>query len=166
MPVSSQQAEAILKPALPVGEPKDIATNEGLYLAGLHLEQYRHATYSPVPYYEEALRRDPSDIRNNNALGLWYLQHGQFSKAIVHFQKTIEAITKYNTSPYEGEPFYNLGLTYFYQRNFDEAYKAQLTWEYQSRRRQAFTFSTDRCNQWKLFKSIRTRRASNHKKLS
>ena len=39
--------------------PEEIKTTEQLYLTGLHLEQYRHATYNPVEYYEEALRRDP-----------------------------------------------------------------------------------------------------------
>ena len=57
-------AEAALLPA-------QIKTVEQLYLTGLHLEQYRHATYSPVDYYEEGLRRDPDDVRCNNALGLW-----------------------------------------------------------------------------------------------
>ncbi len=28
-------------------------TNEELYLTGLHIEQYRHATYLPDPYYLE-----------------------------------------------------------------------------------------------------------------
>ena len=49
--------------------PEQIKTNDQLYLTGLHLEQYRHATYNPVDYYEEALRRDPMDYRCNNALG-------------------------------------------------------------------------------------------------
>ena len=62
-------AEAALKPS-------EIDTCEQLYLTGLHLEQYRHATWSAKEYYEEALRRDPSDVRNNNALGLWYLRRG------------------------------------------------------------------------------------------
>ena len=47
----------------------------------MHLEQYRHATYNPVEYYEEALRRDPIDVRNNNALGLWYIRKGRFHKS-------------------------------------------------------------------------------------
>ena len=34
-------------------EPQHIKTVEQLYLTGLHLEQYRHATYNPVEYYEE-----------------------------------------------------------------------------------------------------------------
>lgn len=33
--------------------------NEELYLAALHIEQYRHATYLPDPYYLEALKRAP-----------------------------------------------------------------------------------------------------------
>lgn len=36
--------------------PEEIKTTEQLYLTGLHLEQYRHATYNPVDYYEEALK--------------------------------------------------------------------------------------------------------------
>ena len=61
--------------------PQEIKTTEQLYLTGMHLEQYRHATYNPVEYYEEALRRDPIDVRNNNALGLWYIRKGRFHKA-------------------------------------------------------------------------------------
>lgn len=61
--------------------PEEIKTTEQLYLTGLHLEQYRHATYNPVDYYEEALRRDPLDVRNNNALGLWYIRKGRFERA-------------------------------------------------------------------------------------
>src|SRR5699024_9125538 len=39
--------------------PADTATVEELYLTGLHLSQYRHPTRSPLPYWTEALRRDP-----------------------------------------------------------------------------------------------------------
>ena len=31
--------------------PQEIKTTEQLYLTGMHLEQYRHATYNPVEYY-------------------------------------------------------------------------------------------------------------------
>ncbi len=45
-------------------------SNEELFLTGLHIEQYRHATYRPDPYYlEGGLKRDPGDIRINNAYG-------------------------------------------------------------------------------------------------
>lgn len=116
--------EAIPQPARAIGDPAAIKTNEELYLAGLHLEQYRHATYSPVLYYEEALRRDPSDIRCNNALGLWYIKHGQFAKAEPYFHKAIEKMTRHNPNPYNGEPYYNLGLCLVYQEKWNEAYDA------------------------------------------
>ena len=61
--------------------PLDTKTNDQLYLTGLHLEQYRHATWSALDYYEEALRRDPSDVRCLNQTGLWYLRRGRFEKA-------------------------------------------------------------------------------------
>ena len=54
-----QEIPELPKPAEAIGEPWSIQTNEELYLAGLHIEQYRHATYLPDPYYLEALKRDP-----------------------------------------------------------------------------------------------------------
>lgn len=40
-------AEAIPEPANPVQSPEQVESLEELYLIGLHLEQYRHATYDP-----------------------------------------------------------------------------------------------------------------------
>ena len=40
-------------PAKAAKEPQDIESNEQLYLTGLHLEQYRHATYDPRPSVAE-----------------------------------------------------------------------------------------------------------------
>ncbi|MDH6343853.1 tetratricopeptide (TPR) repeat protein [Parabacteroides sp. PFB2-12] len=103
--------------------PHEIASTEQLYLTGLHLEQYRHATYNPVDYYEEALRREPSDVRNNNALGLWYLRKGRFAKAEPYFRAAVKTLLQRNPNPYDGEPFYNLGLALKYQGHYDEAYE-------------------------------------------
>lgn len=120
----------IPEPAQPAKAPKDIETNELLYLNGLHIEQYRHATFNATDYYQEALRRDPADIRNNNALGLWYLRRGQFDKAEPYFTKAIDALTIRNPNPYNGEPFYNLGCALKMQGRLDEAYDAfyKSTW--------------------------------------
>lgn len=102
--------------------PEQIKTVEQLYLTGLHLEQYRHATYSPVDYYEEGLRRDPNDVRCNNALGLWYIRKGRFDVAEKYLEKAVKILQKRNPNPYDGEPIYNLGLALKYQGRFDEAY--------------------------------------------
>jgi tetratricopeptide (TPR) repeat protein len=110
--------------AQPAKRPADVENNEQLFLTGMHLEQYRHATYSASDYYEEALRRDPKDARSNNALGLWYLRRGQFARAEAFFKKAIETITQRNPNPYDGEPYYNLGWALTLQNKNDEAFDA------------------------------------------
>lgn len=122
--------QPIPPPAQPAKRPADVENNEQLFLTGQHLEQYRHATYQPTDYYEEALRRDPKDARNNNALGLWYLRRGRFAKATPFFKKAIETVTQRNPNPYDGEPYYNLGWALKMQHKNDEAYDAfyKSTW--------------------------------------
>lgn len=102
--------------------PDQIKTVEQLYLTGLHLEQYRHATFSPVDYYEEALRRDPDDVRCNNALGLWYIRKGCFDIAERYLRRAVLVSMRRNPNPYDGEPIYNLGVALKYSGHFDEAY--------------------------------------------
>lgn len=109
------------RPALP---PKEVRSTEQLYLTGLHLEQYRHATYLPTDYYQEALRRDATDVRNNNAMGLWLFRRGQFAQAEPYLRRAIETLTERNPNPYDGEPYYNLGLVLKYQGRASEAYDA------------------------------------------
>ncbi len=116
--------EEIPAPALPAQQSEEIDTNEQLYLNGLHLEQYRHASFSPLPYYEEALRRDPDDVRNNNALGLWLLRRGKYPEAEKHFRSAIKRLTSRNPNPYNCEPYFNLGLALKQQNKLDEAYNA------------------------------------------
>ena len=108
--------------------PEEIKTTEQLYLTGLHIEQYRHATYVATDYYEEALRRDPLDVRCNNAMGLWYIRRGRFSKAEKYLRTAVKTLQKRNPNPYDGEPLYNLGLALRYQSKYDEAYD----WFYKS----------------------------------
>ena len=107
--------------------PEQIKTNEQLYLTGQHLEQYRHATWSPVDYYEEALRRDPNDIRCLNALGLWYIRKGRFARAEQYLRKAVKLSQKRNPNPYDSEPIYNLALALKYQGQSHEAY--ELFWK-------------------------------------
>ena len=113
-------AEAALSPA-------DTKTNDQLYLTGLHLEQYRHATWSALDYYEEALRRDPNDVRCLNQTGLWYLRRGRFDKAEPYLRKAVKIWQKRNPNPYEGEAIFNLALCLKYQQRPQEAY--ELFWK-------------------------------------
>ncbi len=116
------QDKEVPAPAAAAKDPEQVPTNEELFLTGLHLEQYRHATYDPREYYREALRRDPGDIRCNNAMGLWLLRRGKFAEAEPYFRAAIRRQTERNPNPYDGEPHYNLGLALRFQGRTDEAY--------------------------------------------
>lgn len=119
-----QESKPTPEAAKPAFTPQETETCEQLYLTGLHLEQYRHATYVATDYYIEALRRDPGDVRNNNALGLWLLRRGKFADSEKYFRKAIETQLQRNPNPYDGEPHYNLGLSLQYQGKIKEAYNA------------------------------------------
>lgn len=110
--------------------PAEVENTEQLYLTGLHLEQYRHATFLATDYYEEALQRDPKDVRCNNALGLWYYKRGQWNKAEPFFRRAIDTLTQRNPNPYEAEPLYNLGLCLVQLEQYEEAYTTfyKCTW--------------------------------------
>ena len=110
--------------------PEEIKTCEQLYLTGLHLEQYRHATFRPTDYYKEALRRDPDDVQNLNALGLWNLRNGDFIGAEPLLRKAVKVLMKRNPNPYNGEPLYNLALTLKLRGKVHEAYELfhKATW--------------------------------------
>ena len=120
----SDAKREIPEAAKPAKLPAEIDSNEQLYLTGLHLEQYRHATYDPRDYYLEALHRDPKDSRCNNAMGLWLLRCGKFQEAESYFRKAIETLTQRNPNPIEGEPLFNLGLTLRLLGRDDEAFDA------------------------------------------
>lgn len=107
--------------------PQETKTIDQLYLTGLHLEQYRHATWSALDYYEEALRRDPMDYRCNNQIGLWYLRRGRFDKAEPYLRTAVRVLQKRNPNPYDGEPIYNLALCLKYQYRRYEAH--ELFWK-------------------------------------
>ncbi len=95
--------------------PEEISSADELFVTGLHLEQYRHATRCPTLYWREALRRDPLDARCNNAMGLWHLRRGEFKEAEAYFRRSIERLTRRNANPADGEPFHHLGLCLRYQ---------------------------------------------------
>ncbi|KAA8746076.1 DUF5107 domain-containing protein [Paenibacillus sp. UASWS1643] len=118
------EIQEVPDPAKPLPLPSEIRTNEQLYLAGLHLEQYRHATYEPEPYYLEGLKRDATDIRLNIAYGTLLLRRGLFQDAEKHFRHAVQSLTWKNTNPYDSETFYQLGLSLKLQGKQEEAYAA------------------------------------------
>ena len=97
-------------PATEPPPPDGIASLEELYLTGLHLQQYRHATRRPEAYYQEALRRDPGDSRSNTAMGEWHLRRGELPAAERHLRAALARLSVRNPNPRHGEASYLLGL--------------------------------------------------------
>ena len=120
------------QPATEPLPPAQLASADELYLTGLHLEQYRHATRSPEAYWLEGLKRDAGDARLNNAMGQARLRRGEFAEAEKYFAAAVQRLTFRNPNPYDGEPFYNLGLARLYQGKIAEAYEAfyKSVWNY------------------------------------
>jgi tetratricopeptide (TPR) repeat protein len=112
--------------------PKDILTTEELYLAGSRIEQFYNTALNAMDYFDEALKRDPSDIRTNVAVGNIYLKNGDYSVARSYFSKAIKRLTKDYTRPSTCEALYLQGLTLkaleLYDEAIDTLYRA--TWDY------------------------------------
>ncbi|MEY9951635.1 DUF5107 domain-containing protein [Leifsonia sp. EB34] len=90
--------------------PAEIDSVEELYLTGVHLAQYRHATRSPEPYWQEALRRDPGDSRSNIAVASARLTAGRLAEAEAHLRSALRRQTRRNPNPADGEASYLLGV--------------------------------------------------------
>lgn len=118
-----------VKPPLPPGE---VETIEEVYLIGKRIEQFYNPRMNPMDYYEEALQRDPGDIRTNIAVGTMMLKNGDFHKAHKHFYTAIARLTKDYTRPEDAEALYLHGLTLkamkLYEAAIDTLYRA--TWDY------------------------------------
>ncbi|MCM5552269.1 DUF5107 domain-containing protein [Pleomorphomonas sp. NRK KF1] len=117
-------------PATEPPPPAEIESTDELWMTGVHLDQYRHATRPADIYWREALRRDPGDSRCNTALGIWHLRRGEFATAKACFRKAIERLTRRNPNPSTGEAHYHLGIALRHLGQIDAAYDAlyKATW--------------------------------------
>jgi tetratricopeptide (TPR) repeat protein len=124
------QPEARPEPVTRFSPAAQIKTNEELYLAGLRLEQFHAPDAQPDPYWQEALQRDPGDVRVHTALGIDALRAGRCAEAEQHFRQALQRATDRHTAPKDGEPFYYLGLALKAQGKTDEALDqfAKSTW--------------------------------------
>jgi tetratricopeptide (TPR) repeat protein len=94
---------------------------EELYLVGLRLEQFHNGIVDPVPYYEEALRRDPSDLRVNTVLGIRLAKQAKFAEAEKYLRRAVERTTRNYTRAKDAEPHYYLGVVLREQGKWKES---------------------------------------------
>ena len=123
------------KVAIEPKDPNQILSANELELVGEHLEQYRHPTRYPEPYWKEAIKRDPKSYKSFIALGKVALKSGKFKKAEDNLKQAIDIITTYHPNPSTGEAHYFCGLASLYLYNDEEAYSLfyKATWNYEWR---------------------------------
>jgi tetratricopeptide (TPR) repeat protein len=131
-PVDESKLERTRELATEPPAPADIDSNDELYFTGEHLELYRHPTRMPEAYWNEALKRDPGDVRSHIALGRRLLRKGLFTAAENHLHQAIARLTRRHPNPETGEAHYFLGLALAFQGRHDEAYPVfyKATWNY------------------------------------
>lgn len=110
-------------PADRPGKPEEYGSVEELLLAAQRLEEFHNARVDPMPYYEEALKRDSLDSRVNVNMGILYAKRAEWTKAEKHLQRAYKRLTGlhympqidktgaiYHTNPKDGEMLYYLGV--------------------------------------------------------
>lgn len=131
---ATDRVQPVPDAATRIAAPAELKTNDELFVAGQHLEQYRHATYRPDDYYLEGLKRDTGDDRINDAYGLLLYRRGLFAESQPYFEAAISRETLHNTNPFRGAAHYHLGLSLLMQGKtqaaYDHFYKA--TWSYET----------------------------------
>jgi tetratricopeptide (TPR) repeat protein len=131
-PVSKKKAEKLPETVKRPQLPKDITSVEELYLTGSRIQQFYNPTLNAMDYFDEALKRDPSDIRTNLAVGNIHLRNGEYEIARSYFGKAIKRLTKDFTRPSTCEALYLQGLTLkaleLYDEAIDTLYRA--SWDY------------------------------------
>jgi tetratricopeptide (TPR) repeat protein len=114
--------EEMPEPLQPPASPKEIKTSEELYLTGLRLNQFYNASLDPMPYYMEALARDPGDYRVNTQLGILAIKDYNWEEAELRLRTAVKRITANYTRSRDGEAQYYLGVVLKAQNKLEEAY--------------------------------------------
>ncbi len=109
--------------------PEDIETVEELFVTGSRMEQFYKKS---MPFYEEALKRDPGNVRVNTAVGNQYLKNGDYPRARNYFSRAAKRLTTDYTRPANCEALFLQGITLkaleLYDEAIDTLYRA--SWDY------------------------------------
>ncbi len=110
--------------------PEDIDSADELFYTGQYLEQYRHATRRPEPYWQAILDRDPSDVRANLAMGAVRERAHHRAAAESHFRVALGRLLGRVPNPADGEAHYRLGINLTLQGRDREAisFLKKATW--------------------------------------
>jgi tetratricopeptide (TPR) repeat protein len=121
-PIRKETDLRLPDPVVPPKNPEEIESLEELYLTGLRINQFHNARISSEPYFQEALKRDPLDIRSNTMMGILQKYNFKLEDAGRYFRRALKRLTANYTRPRNCEPFYHLGVILQQQGQYKAAY--------------------------------------------
>lgn len=104
--------------------PEQIADVQTLYLAGVHVDQYRDPAVGGDAYWKAALEKDPRHIPSLVAMARFAYRACRYEEALSYTETARTALTVFNERPESGELFYLRGLILRALGRIDEAYDA------------------------------------------
>ena len=93
-----------------------------LYLAGVHVDQYRDPAVNPDSYWKEALKRNIKHIPSLIAMAKYELKNYSLDEAEHYAKRAIDALTLFNERTESGEAYYTMGRILESKGNFNKAY--------------------------------------------
>lgn len=93
-----------------------------LYLAGVHVDQYRDPAVLPDSYWREALKRNINHIPSLIAMARYELERYSLDSAESYAKRAISALTIYNERTQSGEAYYVYGKILEAKGDYDKAY--------------------------------------------
>lgn len=110
----------------PVKDPMplatEVATADELYLAGVHVDQYRDPAVMPDAYWLEALKRNPKHAPSLVAMARYNYTMMNLQEAKKYAEKAIAALTKFNERLENGDAYYIYALILEALEEYDTAY--------------------------------------------
>ena len=100
----------------------EIQSADELYMAGLHVWQYRAPAVMPDAYWLEGLRRDPQHAGCLLGMAGYCYRMARFEEAEDYARRAVERLTLFNARIPSGDAYYQLGLIHEAEGRPDEAY--------------------------------------------
>lgn len=88
---------------------KSMDSADELYLAGVHVDQYRDPAALPDAYWKEALNRNPKHIPSLIAMARYAYSRYDLEGALIYIKQAEKQIQLYNERPKSGEIYYVYG---------------------------------------------------------
>ena len=93
-----------------------------LYLAGVHVDQYRDPHTNPDSFWKEALKRKINHIPSLIAMAKYELNRYSLESAEAYIKRAVDAVTIYNERVQSGDVYYTYGRILEAKGETDKAY--------------------------------------------